>query len=335
MTQPTMEDVAALAGVSRALVSLVMRDSPKVSAARREAVLRAAAELGYRPNAMARSLASRRSSTLGVLISDLHNPYFAEVFDGVEAVARQHGLDLIMNSGGRRPQHERLSVENLLSFQPAGLVLLGPVVEAAVIERASGVVPITLVARSTRLSTVDTVNDDGAHGSELAVEHLVSLGHERIVHFDGGIGSQSALRRRGYERAMRRLGLASRIHVVSSEYTESAGEKAAHTVLGLDELPTAILAANDVNAIGVITEFESQGVRVPDDVSVVGYDNTHLSAMRHLSLTTMDQPRQEMGRLAAEAVLQRLRGERTEPVRHLLRPSLVVRNTTAPPGGKQ
>ena len=161
------------------------------------------------------------------------------------------------------------------------------------------------------------------------------LFRSRFVHFDGGIGSQSALRRRGYERAMRRLGLASRIHVVSSEYTESAGEKAAHTVLGLDELPTAILAANDVNAIGVITEFESQGVRVPDDVSVVGYDNTHLSAMRHLSLTTMDQPRQEMGRLAAEAVLQRLRGERTEPVRHLLRPSLVVRNTTAPPGGKQ
>jgi DNA-binding LacI/PurR family transcriptional regulator len=329
MDQPTMEDVAARAGVSRALVSLVMRGSPKVSEHRRAAVLRAADELGYSPHAMARSLASRTSHVLGVMVSDLHNPFWAEIVDGLDACVRDQGFELVINTGGRRPTRERAALASLLSFRPAGVALLGPVVPASSIAVAARQSPLVLVSRSSRLSNVDTVNDDGQTGSGLAVDHLVSLGHKDIVHIDGGGGSQSAPRRTGYLAAMRRHGLTPR--VVHSEYTDVAGAKAVRELLDGRRLPTAIVAANDVNAIGAISALEEAGVRVPADVSVVGYDNTSLAALRHVSLTTVDQPRMEMGRLAAEALLQRVRGERDTPVRHLLPPSLVVRATTAAP----
>lgn len=326
MPRPTMEDVAARAGVSRALVSLVMRGSPKVSAVRRDAVLAAAAELGYSPHAMARSLASRTSHVLGVMVSDLHNPFWAEVVDGLDTYCRAAGFELVINTGGRNPTRERAALASLASFRPAGIALLGPVVPSAAIEAAAAETPVVLVSRSSRLSTVDTVNDDGKVGSALAVDHLVALGHTEIVHIDGGGGSQSAPRRTGYRQAMHRHGLTP--HVVHGEYTEAAGAAA---IRALRRPFTAVLAANDLNAVGVLSALAESGRQVPDDVSVVGYDNTWLAALRHLALTTIDQPRTEMGRLAAEALINRVRGATTEPARLVVRPELVVRATTAPP----
>lgn len=328
--RPTMEDVAARAGVSRALVSLVMRNSPKVSDQRRAAVLRAAEELGYSPHVMARSLASRTSTVLGVMVSDLRNAFFADVVEGLDAAAQAAGFDLILNTGGRSAAREGNALRSLLSFRPAGIILLSPVVPASAIEAAAEQCPVVLVSRSSRAAGVDTVNDDGEAGAALAVEHLVELGHRRIVHFDGGAAPGAAPRRRGFQNAMRRHGLDP--VVLRSEHTDTAGEKAVRELLALysrDELPTALLAGNDFNAVGAISALEEAGLRVPEDVSVVGYDNTSLAALRHLSLTTVDQPRTEMGRLAFEALLERVRGERAEPVRHLLHPSLVVRSTTA------
>jgi DNA-binding LacI/PurR family transcriptional regulator len=325
-----MEDVAARAGVSRALVSLVMRNSPKVSDQRRAAVLRAAEELGYSPHVMARSLASRTSTVLGVMVSDLRNAFFADVVEGLDAAAQAAGFDLILNTGGRSAARERNALRSLLSFRPAGVVLLSPVVPASAIEDAAAQCPVVLVSRTSRVSGVDTVNDDGEAGAALAVEHLVGLGHRRIVHFDGGVAPGAAPRRRGFQNAMRRHGLEP--IVLRSEHTDTAGEKAVRELLSQcsrAELPTALLAGNDFNAVGAISALEEAGLRVPEDVSVVGYDNTSLAALRHISLTTVDQPRTEMGRLAFEALAERVRGERTEPVRHLLHPSLVVRATTA------
>jgi DNA-binding LacI/PurR family transcriptional regulator len=325
--RPTIEDVAARAGVSRALVSLVMRGSPKVSDQRRAAVLKAAEELGYSPHAMARSLASRTSHVLGVMVSDLHNPFWAEVVDGLDAGARAAGFELVFNTGGRQPSRERQALTGMLSFRPAGIALLGPVVPAGAIAAAAAHTPIVLVSRSSRSPTVDTVNDDGQAGSGMAVDHLVSLGHREIVHIDGGGGSQAAPRRTGYVNAMRRHGLTPR--VVRGEYTEAAGAAAIRSLL--DSPPTAVVAANDLNAVGVLSALAAAGLSVPADLSVVGYDNTWLADLRHVSLTTIDQPRAEMGRLAAEALIRRVRGERATPARHLLRPRLIVRTTTAAP----
>ena len=327
MRRPTMDDVARRAGVSRALVSLVMHDSPKVSPERRTAVLAAAAELGYSPHVLARQLASRTSTVLAVLVSDLHNPYFADVVEAVEATARGAGLDMILSTGGRRPAGERRAVETMLGFRPAGLVLLSPVVPTAVLEAASATTPVAVVERSVHLPGVDTVTDDGRAGSRLAVEHLAALGHRDVVHLDGGQGAQSSTRRRGFVEAMTDLGLEPRVE--PSEYTEEGGAAAVGRLLASGRPFTAVVAANDVNAIGAMTALEDAGLRVPEDVSLVGYDNTSLAALRHVGLTTVDQPRAELGRLAVEAVVGRLREGRTTPVRHRLRPTLVVRSTTA------
>jgi DNA-binding LacI/PurR family transcriptional regulator len=325
-----MEDVAARAGVSRALVSLVMRNSPKVSPLRRDAVLKAADELGYLPHMMARSLASRTSTVLGVMVNDLRNAFFADVVEGLDAAARAAGFDLVLNSGGRSPAREGQALRSLLSFRPAGIVLLSPVVPAAAIEAAARQCPVVLVSRTSRAAGVDTVNDDGEAGAALAVEHLVRLGHRRIAHLDGGGAAGAAARRRGFQATMRAHGLEP--IVVRSEHTDTAGEKAVRELLTAydrADLPTALVSGNDFNAVGAISALEENGLRVPGDVSVVGYDNTSLAGLRHVSLTTVDQPRTEMGRLAFEALLERVRGERDAPVRHLLHPSLVVRSTTA------
>ena len=330
MVKPTMEDVAARAGVSRALVSLVMRNSPKVSPIRRQAVLTAAEELGYSPHVMARALASRTSTVLGVMVSDLRNAFFADVVEGLDAAAQAAGFDLILNTGGRIPSRESAALRSLLSFRPAGIVLLSPVVPKPAIEAAALQCPTVLVSRTSRVAGVDTVNDDGEAGAKLAVDHLVGLGHRRIAHLDGGPAAGAAARRRGFLAAMRAHGLDP--VVIRSEHTDTAGEKAVRELLSTyhrADLPTGLVAGNDFNAVGAISALEENGLRVPEDVSVVGYDNTSLASLRHISLTTVDQPRTEMGRLALEALLERVRGERTEPVRHLLNPSLVVRSTTA------
>jgi DNA-binding LacI/PurR family transcriptional regulator len=329
--RPTMEDVALRAGVSRALVSLVMNNSPRVSDQRRAAVLAAAEELGYSPHAMARSLASRTSTVLAVMVSDLRNAFFAEVVEGLDATARAEGMDIVINTGGRSPGRERAALHSLQSFRPAGIALLSPVLPTMDVVDVSLRYPVVMVSRMSRHPNVDTVNDDGERGVELAVDHLVGLGHQRIAHLDGGNASVAAARRRGFRNAMRAHGLEP--VVIRSEHTDVAGAKAVTDLLQRDRasMPTALVAGNDFNAVGAISALEEAGVRVPQEVSVVGYDNTSLAALRHVSLTTVDQPRVELGRLAAEALLQRVRGQRTQPVRHLLHPSLVVRNTTAPP----
>jgi DNA-binding LacI/PurR family transcriptional regulator len=325
-----MEDVARLAGVSRALVSLVMRDSPKVSAHSRRDVLAAAERLGYRPNLLARNLASRRTMTIGVLLNDLHNPFFAEVADGILAGADRAGYRVLFNTGRCRPAAEAQALEGFLEQRVDGIILVSPRLPVGQIETVATDVSVVAVCRTLRSRRVDTVYNDEEEGARLAVDHLVELGHEQIVHIDGGRGAGSAPRRSAYLRAMRRHGLDSYATVVGGDFTELSGVRAVSTLFKRGPIPTALFVANDLSAAGALDRLEEGGVHVPDDVSLVGYDNTMLSAMRHLSLTTVHQPRDEMGRIAVETLLERVGCTRTETVSRAVSPSLVVRRTTAP-----
>mgnify|MGYP001829072329 FL=1 len=331
MGQPTIRQVAERAGVSTALVSLVMRDAPNVSDHRRALVLEAAEELGYRPNVLARNLASHRTRTVGVVLNDLHNPFFAETVDGIESAADGAGYRILLGSARRSPRGEARAVETMLELRVDGLVLTGSRMPTADIERAAASAAVVVVGRTTRSKLVDTVNNDERIGARLAVDHLVALGHRAIAHVSGGAGAGAAARRRGYESAMRAHGLADEISVAGGDFSEEGGYAAAGVLLAVGPHPTAIFAANDQSAAGVLDRVEDAGMRAPDDVSIVGYDNTALAAMHHMSLTTVDPPRATLGRIAIQLLLERLDNSRTDAIHHVVAPSLVVRSSSGPP----
>jgi len=331
MPQATILDVAARAGVSKSLVSLVMHDSPSVSEEKRRAVLAAAAALDYRPNAMARSLVQRRTRVLGVMLSDLHNPFFADLLDAVAARAGERGYKAMLNTGNRAPTGEAAAIETLLELRSDGLILAAPRLDAARITEAARSVPVVLVARTIAGARLDCVTNDDPAGAALAVDHLVGLGHRQIAHIDGGTGAGALPRRQGFLRTMRRHRLGTQARTVRGDYTEEGGAKGVVALLARGPRPTAIFAANDLSAIGALDALTRRGLRVPEDISLVGYDNTSLAALRHIDLTTIDQPRAAMGSTAVDLLLERLERRRTAPRRVVMPPALVVRGSTASP----
>jgi DNA-binding LacI/PurR family transcriptional regulator len=328
--RPTLEDVAARAGVSRALASLGLKDSSRVAAATRARIRSAADDLGYLPNLAARNLASHRTGTIGVLLNDLHNPFFAEVFDGIAAAAEGLDLQWVLTTARDVRSNEQRSIDALLAHRVDGVILVStrlPATAAAAVAKSG---PTVVVGRSMRSVMVDCVLTDDAAGCRLVVDHLVGLGHERIAHIDGGPGAGATARRRGFEGAMKRAGLADRATIVSGDFTEAAGVQGAQRLFRGRSRPTAVFAANDLVALGVLDHLGSSGVSVPDHVSVMGYDNTAVSRLTTVSLTTVDQSSPLLGSTAVAVLMDRL-GGRTQQRIELLEPTLMQRQTTAPP----
>jgi len=328
-SRPTIHDVAARAGVSKSLVSLALRGSPQVSDASRTAILSAASELGYRPNAAARSLAVRRSSTIGVLILDLHNPVFAEILDGVNAEVRRRGCTTMLVSGNAEPQVEQAEIEILLEFQVEGLILVSHRLSEAALRTIAHEVPTVVVTRDDiRAPRIDTVGNDDVAGAGLAVDHLVSLGHTRITHLSGGDNPVARQRVLGYEEAMRRHGLQAHIRVVPGGLTDGAGFAAA--TVALRDGPTALFAANDIAAIGALAAAQEAGLSVPEDVSVVGYDGIAIGALRSIDLTSVAQPLADLGARAAERLFERIADPERAARHERVESTLAVRGTTGP-----
>ncbi len=309
-----------------------MRGSPNVSEQRRQAVLTAAQELGYRPNRMARSLVQQRTSTLGVMVSDFHNTFFVEVLDGIEQAADEAGYKVIVNSGQRVPTKEVVALETLLEMRTDAVILGSPHLPRAVIADAARSVPVVLVGKTAREQNVDSVANDERAGARLAVEHLTSLGHERIAHIaagrseGGGPGRLAA-----YKHTMEALGLGAHIQVTERGATEQDGFRGTRDLFKAAKPPTAIFCFNDLVALGAMQALAQMGLRVPSDVSVIGYDNTHITALEFVSLSTIDQPRFEIGERAVQLAVERLDAGRTQPRRVTVKPSLIPRGTTGPP----
>lgn len=322
-----MDDVAAAAGVSRSLVSLVMRESPRASARARKAVSEAATRLGYRRNLAASNLAARRTMTIGLLLNDLHNPWYAEVADGVQMVAERNGYRVILANGRRSPAGESRAVDTFLSSRVDGIVVAGCRLPLTRLDSLAGEVPVVSAGRALTGPALGSVSADDAEGARLAVAHLAQFGHRRIAHVDGGRGAGSATRRAGYIAAMRAMGLGEHVKVISGDFTEEAGNRAGRRLLREGDIPTGFFAANDLSAVGVIDALDDAGLAVPGAVSVVGYDNTAFAALNHIGLTTIDQPRHKMGQLATRMLLDALNG--VGDLAHVhMQPQLVVRATT-------
>lgn len=326
-SRPTILDVAAKCGMSKSLVSLALSGSPKVSDDSKKKILKAAKELGYRPNAAARSLAARRSKTLGVLILDLHNPVSAEIVDAVQAEIRQYGYSSLLVTGGDDPVLEKAEIDTLLQFQIEGLILISHRLTADALKAIATEVPtVTVTREDIEVARMDSVCNDDVAGAQLAVDHLVGLGHSRIVCLSGGDNPVSISRAEGYQAAMKRHGLVGIANVVSGGLTDTAGYSAARKALELS--PTALVVANDIAAVGAIAAIEESGLRVPEDISVVGYDGIRLGGLRSVNLTSVAQPLAELGKLAAKSIIERIEKPNSQSKRIRVASELVVRGTT-------
>jgi DNA-binding LacI/PurR family transcriptional regulator len=327
--RPRLEDVAAEVGMSTASVSLVLRGSPGPSAATRDRVLEAARRLGYRPDRAASLLARRRSRLLGVVM-DVRSSFHAEFVEDVQEAAERHGYDLVISTVTRN-HSERRAVETLLDSRCEALLLLGPDAPAAQLAALDQQVPVVAVGRPVDPAGVDVVRAADDQGVALAVDHLVELGHRRIGYLDGGRGAIASARRRGYLRALRRHGLGEHAAVLPGEGTDTSGARVLSSVLDPDRELTAVVAFNDRSAVGLLDALLRAGIDVPGRMSVVGYDDDPMSRLAHVSLTTVSQNAKQQTAHAVQAVVERLEQGRTEHREFVVRPSLVVRATTAPP----
>ncbi|MFB6571659.1 LacI family DNA-binding transcriptional regulator [Streptomyces noursei] len=331
---PTIRGVAARAGVSKSLVSLVLQGSPRVSDAKRQAVLAAIDELGYRPNAAARSLVARRTDTVGVLLDDMRNPWFADVLDGLNSLLHAHGLRMVMADGRLDRRIGREFARTFQELRVDGLVAVGTLPDTAGLAEVAERLPTVIAGdHGPRLPRADTVANDDEYGARLATEHLIGLGHRRIAHL-AGRGPVGALRRRGFEAAMGAHGLAAHAVVEGGDGTEESGYRAAVRLLGPARgvrRPTAILAFNDLAAVGALSAAGELGLDVPADLSLVGYDNTSLARIRHLWLDSVDNASHEVGRRAARCLLDRMAHPDAPADHQRVTPSLEVRGSTAPP----
>jgi DNA-binding LacI/PurR family transcriptional regulator len=329
--RPRLNDVAAGAGVSPATVSLVLRGVAGPSATTRERVLETASRLGYRPDRAASLLASRRSRLIGVVM-DIANPFHAQLVEDVQEAADRRGYDLVL-SAVTRGRDERRAVETLLDSRCEALVLIGPQAPAEHLAALDRQLPVVALGRPVPSAVVDVVRAADDEGVVLAVDHLAGLGHRRITYVDGGHGTMPALRRRGYQRAMRAHGLDDQVRVITGGNTEESGVRAARVVLGADPLPTAVLAFNDRAAMGLLDVLVREHVDVPGTVSVVGYDDSPFSRLAHVDLTTVSQNTPDLTEHAVAALIERLDGGRTGHREVVVRPQLQVRGTTGPPPG--
>jgi DNA-binding LacI/PurR family transcriptional regulator len=327
--RPTLEDVATRAGVSRALVSIVMRDVPGASEETRERVRRAADEIGYRPDQRARRLRQLRTKLIGVMFT-AGQEFHADLVDGVYLAAEELGYDVVL-SGVTPHREESRAVRTLIDDRCEGLVLIGPQLPARQLGDLAARVPVVALARRTR--GVDAVRSDDAAGASLAMDHLLDLGHRRILYLDGGRAPGAAERRRGYRHAARAAQLPEL--TLPGGLTEREGAAAASAMLESPELPTAIFAFNDRCALGVLDVLIRSGVAVPQRVSVVGFDDSPLAGMAHIDLTTVRQDSAGLARAAVERLVARLDDGSVDgaAVDITREPTLIVRGSTAPPVG--
>jgi DNA-binding LacI/PurR family transcriptional regulator len=333
--QPTMADIADHLGISRPLVSIVLRNAPGASAKTRQRVLRAARELGYTPHQGARSLRQTRSRHLGVSFVPAHASE-PEIIESVYAAAAEHAYQVLL-SAQTPTRDQRQTVEELLSYRCAAVLALGSELTHAQLKALAGRagVPTVLVGPGHRNASYDVVHSDGQHGIAQAVEYLASLGHRRLAYLHCPALPSGAERLRGFTRAAARAGLHGQVvEVRELGYTEEAGSEAARRLLDGTALPTAMVAGNDQQAVGAMWVFARAGVSIPGQLSVTGYDDTRFARLSAVDLTTASQDTVSLGRRAVEAAVRRVEQPDLPPQRIAVESRLVTRSSTGPPSAR-
>jgi LacI family transcriptional regulator len=323
---PTILDVARAAGVSTATVSRAM-NGRVVSPAARAKVEEAVERLGYRPNSVARGLATGRSGVIGVIVPDVAGPLYAQMARGIEDVTEPLGLQFFLLTDNRSAELERQALRTLLERQVDGVILIGSRLPADELEELVGTrTGAVLVEREAPLDPFTSISLDNEGGAYAATEHLIERGHRRIAHVTG-LRKAGERRLSGYLRALEDAGLPSG-PLIDGDFTEASGVVAAQGLRALPDV-TAVFCANDRIALGLVSALLAEGWRLPDELSIIGFDDLPFSAYLSPSLTTVRQDARAMGRLAAQRVVAAMSGS-AEPSAALVPTSLVVRASVAP-----
>lgn len=326
-----MKDVARLAGVSTATISRTLVSPDKVRAETRERVMAAIERIGYAPNALARNLRQMRTSTVILLVRQIVNPFYLELFRGVESAARARGYNVLMSNVESSPERE-LAYFDMIRERRADGVILATGALPSRRGRAPALPPMVVVSEYLPRSGLPTVRIDNVAAAAGAVDYLAGLGHRRIAHITGPLPEVlSRDRLKGYRRALRRAGIESDERLVErGDYSTRSGHAAGAALLRWRRRPTAIFAANDEMAMGAIKAAREAGLDVPGDLSVVGFDDINLAAAWDPSLTTVAQPCGEMGGRAMDRLADLLAGEACEDGDDVLETRLRVRDSTGP-----
>lgn len=329
-----MRDVAQRAGVSVTTVSHVINNTRTVSDASRQSVLQAMEELEYRPNALARSLRRRKTNTIGMIVPDSANPFFAEIARAIEDASFAQNYSVILCNSEGDLEKQRTYTKVLVENRVAGILFLAAGLSTELVDDLCRQrVPLVVVDREVPGVEVDTVLTNHAQGGCLATQHLIDLGHRRIACITGSSEvAPSADRVIGYRATLEDNGLAfdERL-VVKGDFQYRSGYEATRQLLRGEVKPTAIFACNDLMAVGCISAATELGFRIPADLSVVGFDDVRLASFTNPPLTTVAQPKVEIGRLATEMLLERMIDPDARPHFRRLDTELRIRNSTAAP----
>jgi LacI family transcriptional regulator len=328
-----IKDVAREAGVSTATVSHVINNTRFVTEATRERVLRAIERCNYYPNAHARSLASGRSKMLGLIVSDISNPFFPELVKSIESAAFERGYDIILSDTNYDAARTSNYVRRMIERQVAGVALMTSELDMALIDelarRQVSVVFLDLGWAGERMSNLVV---DYALGIEEAIRHLVGLGHRDIAYIGGPTTLRSAAKRLDAFRdsVSRHLPGLAQPKIYEADFQLDGGRRAANEILTADELPTAVVVANDMMAMGAMREFRAAGLIIPQDISIVGFDDIAFASLADPPLTTICLPRTELGRRAVEALMMTIEGANEPGVEIRIPTYLIARGSTAP-----
>ncbi|HEX9371342.1 MAG TPA: LacI family DNA-binding transcriptional regulator [Roseiflexaceae bacterium] len=331
----TISDVAKRAGVSTMTVSRVVNNSGYISQETRERVERAIAELGYVPNALARYLRFKQTKTIALILTDITNPFFTTIARGVEDAARDQGFSVIFCNTDESETEQTEYLQLLLQRQVDGFLLVpaSDSDESIAALRARGV-PVVLLDRRLSVGEFDSVRCDSVQGAYELVHHLLALGHTRIAVLSGSKAVSTAVDRvAGYTRAMCEAGIGEDQHLVFYDrFTQGDGYRMAQRALAASPRPTAIFAANNFIAFGAIRAIQEADLRIPEDISIVTFDDLPQLWVMDPFLTVVTQPAYEIGHKATELLLDRLAGEGPVETREIMLPAeLIVRKSSGPP----
>lgn len=330
----TIVDIARKLGVSAMTVSRALRGSSEISEATRLKVVRCAEEMSYRPNRWARTLVTKRSSMVGLIVPDIAHSYFAEITRGIEEVLEKAGYSLLLCHSRMDPRRERREIDALVGSRVEGLIVASEQSEKSAesfLQMKAERIPFVLIDRFFPGHDFPTVRVDDLSAGRLATEHLISLGHRRIAHIQGPALSPATLRVRGYMETLRKHKIPYRKdYVVRARFDMDSGREAMNKLLGLDPRPTAVFAGNDPMAIGAVYACRDAGVDVPGGVSIIGSGNIEGAYHPNPFLTTIDWPRVELGRTAGTLLLAAIANPEQERVlAETFVPQLLSRQSTA------